>query len=104
MISRRRFVAGSALAALFTAGITPGRTAQAAGPSLPWRNWSGGLVAHPAGLFAPRSEAELADWMKSTTGSVRPVGAGHSFTALVPTDGHSSDLRSAPGADPSELK
>lgn len=86
MISRRRFVAGSALAAFFASGLTRGRTAQAAG--LPWRNWSGGLVAHPAGRFAPRSEAELADWMKSTTGSVRPVGAGHSFTALVPTDGH----------------
>jgi FAD-linked oxidoreductase len=88
MISRRRFVAGSALAALFTPGVLPGRSAHAASSSLPWRNWSGGLVAHPAGRFAPGSEAELADWMSATSGSLRPVGAGHSFTPLVPTDGH----------------
>ena len=87
MISRRGFVAGSALATLFASGV-PGRAASAAGSSLPWRNWSGGLLAHPAGRFAPASEAELAAWMKSTSGPARPVGAGHSFTPLVPTDGH----------------
>ena len=54
----------------------------------PWGNWSGHLVAHPASRFAPVSEDELVDWMKSSTGTLRPVGAGHSFTPLVPTDGH----------------
>ena len=88
MISRRHFVAAGALSALFSAGLNPGRTAAAAPASLPWRNWSGGLLAHPAGRFAPTSEDELAAWMKSTTGRMRPVGAGHSFTPLVPTDGH----------------
>jgi FAD-linked oxidoreductase len=46
------------------------------------------LLAHPSGRFAPGSEQELAEWMASTSGSLRPVGAGHSFTPLVPTDGH----------------
>lgn len=88
MISRRRFVAGSALGALFSAGMAPGRAASAAGSSLPWRNWSGALLAHPAGRFAPASEGELAEWLQATSGPLRPVGAGHSFTPLVPTDGH----------------
>ena len=88
MISRRSFVAVSVLATLFSSGLTAGRPAQAAGGSLPWRNWSGALLAHPSGRFAPGSEQELAEWMASTSGSLRPVGAGHSFTPLVPTDGH----------------
>jgi FAD-linked oxidoreductase len=83
MITRRAFVAGSALAALFGAG--PART-QAT--SLPWRNWSGALIAHPAGRVAPASESELISWIRTSNGPMRPVGAGHSFTPLVPTDGH----------------
>ncbi len=74
------------MAAMFGAA-SPVRAAQRA-ESLPWRNWSGGLVAHPTGRFAPGSEGELIDWLKRTDGPVRPVGAGHSFTPLVPTDGH----------------
>lgn len=90
MISRRSFVAGSALAALFSSGAGSGRaTAASTLPNtLPWRNWSGRLLAQPAGRFSPSSEGELAAWMKSTTGPMRPVGAGHSFTPLVPTNGH----------------
>lgn len=84
MISRRGFLAGSALAALFGTG-SPVRAQTA---SVPWRNWSGGLLAHPAGRVAPASEAELVAWVRSSTGPMRPVGAGHSFTPLVPTDGH----------------
>ena len=53
-----------------------------------WRNWSGHLVAYPASRFSPGSEDELADWLKTSNGSIRPVGAGHSFSPLVPTDGH----------------
>ena len=84
MISRRRFAAASALAAFYGACIP----ARAGNDSLAWRNWSGALLAHPAGRFAPASEEELVTWLSSTTGPVRPVGAGHSFNPLVPTDGH----------------
>jgi FAD-linked oxidoreductase len=84
MISRRRFGAGSALAGLYTYGAP----AFGAPAPLPWRNWSGALLAHPAGRFAPGSETELVDWLRTTSGPIRPVGAGHSFTPLVPTDGH----------------
>jgi len=84
MISRRRWMAGSMLAGLYAAA----GPAVAATRSLPWRNWSGGQIANPVGRFAPRTESELIDWMRTTSGAIRPVGAGHSFTALVPTDGH----------------
>jgi FAD-linked oxidoreductase len=56
--------------------------------SLPWRNWSGGIVSQPQGRFAPQTENQLIDWLAATSGSLRPVGSGHSFTPLVPTDGH----------------
>jgi len=84
MINRRELLAGAALATLFGAG----RSAGSEPTSLPWRNWSGGLLAHPAGRIAPADEAELAAWIRASSGSMRPVGAGHSFTPLVPTDGH----------------
>ncbi len=81
-VSRRRLLAGSVLAALFGAA----RSALGSG-SVPWRNWSGGLVAHPAGRFSPASEDELAAFLAANRGPVRPVGSGHSFSPLVPTDG-----------------
>ncbi len=84
-LSRRRFVAGSLLGGL-AAALGPGSRGAPASP-LPWRNWSGGLVAHPAGRFAPASEDELAAFL-ARADRVRPVGAGHSFSPLVPTDGH----------------
>ena len=83
--SRRDFLASSALAALFAASH-PGAAAKS--PSLPWRNWSGALVCEPQGRFSPGSEAELAKFFAASSGPVRPVGAGHSFSPLVPTDGH----------------
>jgi FAD-linked oxidoreductase len=78
-------MASSVLGAAFGA-VMPGHAAQSA--PTPWRNWSGGLVAYPAGRFVPATELELAEFLKSSSGPVRPVGSGHSFTPLVPTDGH----------------
>lgn len=45
-------------------------------------------MCHPVGRFAPDSEDSLREFLSSTTGPIRPVGSGHSFTPLVPTDGH----------------
>ena len=52
-----------------------------------WRNWSGIQSSYPAARAAPDSEAALAELLRSTPAPIRPVGAGHSFTALVPTSG-----------------
>lgn len=52
-----------------------------------WQNWAGMEHSYPAQRAAPASEAELAQVLRSAPMPIRPVGAGHSFTALVPTDG-----------------
>lgn len=52
-----------------------------------WRNWSGIASSYPAVRSAPKSETELAGVLKTSVAPIRAVGAGHSFTALVPTDG-----------------
>ncbi|HRX73700.1 MAG TPA: FAD-binding protein, partial [Hyphomonas sp.] len=50
-----------------------------------WSNWSGIQQATPTGISVPPTEEELA---AAITGArhVRPVGSGHSFTALVPSE------------------
>jgi FAD-linked oxidoreductase len=52
-----------------------------------WSNWSGLEHAWPQRRAAPANEAELAALLPSAPVPIRPVGAGHSFTALVPTEG-----------------
>lgn len=57
---------------------------------LPWRNWSGSQQSVPAMRVAPRSVTELQELLAAPNHRhlpVRPVGSGHSFSALVPTDG-----------------
>ncbi|HJV02400.1 MAG TPA: D-arabinono-1,4-lactone oxidase [Burkholderiaceae bacterium] len=57
------------------------------GKALPWMNWSGNQSCTPAWRAAPASEAELVDVLARARGVVRAVGASHSFSAVVPTDG-----------------
>lgn len=54
---------------------------------IPWRNWSGSQQCQPAARLAPASLDELRDAVVNAPGVIRPVGAGHSFMPLVPTDG-----------------
>ena len=84
-LSRRELIK---LAELAGAGGLLGRSSGATAATRPiaWRNWSGAQAALPAQRFAPASEDELAGWLRSARGVVRPVGSGHSFSALVPTD------------------
>ncbi len=62
------------------------RTAWLGGGPLPWRNWSGFQVCQPARRLGPGSEAELLTLLRFADGVVRPAGAGHSFSGLVPCD------------------
>ncbi|MGI9324780.1 MAG: D-arabinono-1,4-lactone oxidase [Pseudomonadales bacterium] len=84
-LSRRSLLANTALAALFAQA---GCATSTRPSSVPWRNWSGALICQPSGRLAPSSEEQLAQFLSSTSGKVRPVGSGHSFAPLVPTDGH----------------
>lgn len=51
-----------------------------------WSNWSGLQHATPREIFAPASDDELAARIATHDGQIRPVGSGHSFMDLVPTD------------------
>jgi len=55
-------------------------------PVLPWSNWSGNQRSQPSIRSVPKSEDELISLIKESTQSIRCVGAGHSFSPLVPTD------------------
>lgn len=51
-----------------------------------WTNWSGALQAKPSSYAIPHDEDALQRIVREAE-SIRPVGAGHSFSPLVPTTG-----------------
>lgn len=55
--------------------------------AIPWRNWSGSQQCQPQARLAPDTLDALREAIASAPGVIRPVGAGHSFMPLVPTDG-----------------
>jgi FAD-linked oxidoreductase len=64
---------------------------KAAGPQskdgiMPWSNWSGNQVSYPAERARPRNIDALTKLLKESDGKIRAVGAGHSFSGLVPTN------------------
>ncbi len=94
---RRRFlqagVVGAAASVLPGCGPIPGYGTEPQAPvsfvpgkPVPWINWAGNQSCHPAVRVAPATEAELAATLRGAKGVVRAVGAGHSFSAVVPTD------------------
>lgn len=100
MISRRgALIAGGTGVAVVAGGAAAYKVATGDRPEPPsppsvnadgkllWRNWSGIQNAYPAARLAPKDEGELALALKTAQGPIRPVGAGHSFTALAPTTG-----------------
>ncbi len=97
-VSRRQVLVGAAAtAAAATAGIALRQRQLDAEPTPPplqdakqrmiWRNWSGTQIAYPSLRAGPTSEEEVLSVLTTGPVPVRAVGAGHSFTALVPTDG-----------------
>ena len=86
--TRRDLIKAGALASAAVApGGLPGLGAAGRERTVVWHNWSGAQSCIPAGRFAVASEDELAALVRSVQGAIRPVGSGHSFSALVPTDG-----------------
>ena len=84
---RRQFLKMLAMtAAAGGSGLTP-QLAFAERKPIGWRNWSGSQSCQPRARLAPANLAELQQLVRDSAGPLRPVGAGHSFTALVPTDG-----------------
>jgi len=87
--SRRRLLQQAGVVAAFTAlGSHSALADLMRAPRLiPWRNWSGGQSCLPAARLAPKDLDELVQVVRRAEGRIRPVGSGHSFSALVPTDG-----------------
>lgn len=52
-----------------------------------WRNWSGLQSCQPQAWKSPASEAEVLQLLQTAPAPLRSVGAGHSFSPLVPTTG-----------------
>jgi FAD-linked oxidoreductase len=110
-VIRRRSLLGALVAAAVAGQALPRQVLAAAEKSaaraLPWRNWSGSQACVPAARVAPASLAELQELIATGSTVVRPVGAGHSFTALVPTDGTIVSLSRLSGVlshDPQRLQ
>lgn len=53
---------------------------------VPWINWSGNQFSTPNERLVPKTTDELSSMIKSTKQHIRLVGAGHSFSGLVPTN------------------
>lgn len=86
-------LAASAANPTTVASTTPNASAPIAGelpavrPMVPWSNWSGSSTTHARQLAVPANVGALQQLLKDSKDTVRCVGAGHSFTSLVPTDG-----------------
>jgi FAD-linked oxidoreductase len=52
----------------------------------PWTNWSGNQYSTPNERLIPQNSQELVTMIKTTKQKIRLVGAGHSFSPLVPTN------------------
>lgn len=87
---KRRSLLGAVVAAAVGSQALPLRTLAAAetgkARTITWRNWSGSQQCVPAARSAPATVEALQELIASATGTVRAVGAGHSFMPLVPTD------------------
>jgi FAD-linked oxidoreductase len=82
---RRLFLKAGAMAA--AAGLLAGRSAAATPSTFAWKNWSDSARCTARALAAPADESAVATLLRSSSGALRCVGAGHSFSPLVPTDG-----------------
>lgn len=64
----------------------PGIIGKDGRPVLPWKNWSGSQSAQPSLRKVPKHEEQLRDIIVTSQQNIRCVGAGHSFSPLVPTN------------------
>jgi FAD-linked oxidoreductase len=83
--SRRNLIKASG-AMLATLAINPVPLVAAAARKINWRNWGGNQSSQPQQMLAPQSEDAVVEMIRSNSDGIRPVGSGHSWSALVPTD------------------
>ena len=69
-------------------------------PGTPWQNWGRSESVHPAHTARPTSVDEVVEVVRFAAANgltVKPVGAGHSFTAIAATTGIQLDLDAVDG-------
>ena len=69
---------------------TAGGGGAATGASREWANWAGSFRCQPTAYYQPRGEDEIVAAIEDTRrhgGTLRAVGAGHSWSDIVCTDG-----------------
>ena len=69
-------------------------------PGTPWQNWGRSESAHPKHVARPTSVDEVVEIVRYAAASnltVKPIGAGHSFTAIAATTGIQLDLDAVDG-------
>ncbi|MDC8760797.1 D-arabinono-1,4-lactone oxidase [Janthinobacterium fluminis] len=71
-------------AAANTAAAPPPAAAPGGGAGIVWSNWSGSQSCRAQALATPASSADIQQLLANGKGGVRCVGAGHSFSALIP--------------------
>ncbi|MDF1686879.1 MAG: D-arabinono-1,4-lactone oxidase [Parvibaculaceae bacterium] len=62
-----------------------------------WMNWSGAQKATPKQFGVPQNVKAVADLVATAPAPIRPVGTGHSFTGLVPSEGTIVDISGVSG-------
>lgn len=75
-------------------------TSRLLAPGEPWRNWGRCEVAHPRHVARPTSVDEVVEVVRFAREhelAVKPIGAGHSFTAIAATTGIHLDLDAVDG-------
>jgi FAD-linked oxidoreductase len=101
----KTLVATSLTSALPGAFLLPDKTlaslpsGQASPKRYPWKNWSGNQQCFPSMRYAPKSSTELSELIRQSSGTIRAVGSGHSFSELVPTDETLISIRNLNGLD-----
>jgi FAD-linked oxidoreductase len=105
MLGRREILKAFATASVLGAGgvMSPAASSRV----IEWKNWSGSQSCVPRARVAPATLGELQQFVADSAGPIRPVGAGHSFTPLVPTDGDIVSLARISGIvdhDPATLQ
>ncbi|WP_084419806.1 D-arabinono-1,4-lactone oxidase [Henriciella litoralis] len=57
-----------------------------------WKNWAANQGAVLSAIKSLQSEEELASIVANAQGGIRPLGSGHSWSGVVPTDGTDGTL------------
>lgn len=91
-LSRRTLLKAAGVAAVAGTGLAAtgcddgGHSPSRPGADGSWTNWSGGQTSRPKTWLIPANEPDLVTEVRRATGTVRVVGAGHSFSPVVATD------------------